>query len=308
MMKKEFTAIIPTWKPGDKFSELVRRLQKQKFPPKRILIINTDERYFSDDLIGDWTDVSVLHIEKKEFDHALTRDLGASLSDTPFLLFMTMDALPADRNLTKALLDAFDDPDVAVSYARQMPVKDCSHLERMTREFNYPPSSRVKSWADTEEIGVKAFFCSNVCAMYRKDIYTELGGFEGPAIFNEDMVYAGRALKNGKSIAYCADAKVWHSHNYSTLEQFRRNFDLGVSQSLYPELFDAVPSEKTGVAMIRIVSATLLKEKAPFSVIRLFWQSGWKYAGYLLGKSWRKLPLFLRKRLSMNPGYWEMEV
>ena len=303
MMKKEFTAIIPTWKPGDEFRELIRRLQKQKLPPKRILVINTDEKYFREDLIANWADVSVLHIEKKEFDHALTRDLGASLSDTPFLLFMTMDALPADRNLTKVLLDAFDDPSVAVSYARQMPKKECSRLEREIREFNYPEQSRVKSWADTEEMGVKAFFCSNVCAMYRKDIYTELGGFEGPAIFNEDMVYAGRALQGGKSIAYCADAKVWHSHDYTALEQFHRNFDLGVSQSLYPELFDAVPSEKTGLVMIRTVSESLLKEGAPFSVFRLVWQSGWKYAGYRLGKSWQKLPLVLRKRLSMNPGY-----
>ena len=307
-MKKEFTAIIPTWKPGDEFRELVRRLQKQKLPPKRILVINTDEKYFSEELIADWTNVSVLHIAKKEFDHALTRDLGASLSDTPFLLFMTMDALPADRDLTRILLDAFDNPSVAVSYARQMPKKECSRLERNIREFNYPPQSRVKSWADTDEMGVKAFFCSNVCAMYRKDIYTELGGFEGPAIFNEDMVYAGRALQDGKSIAYCADAKVWHSHDYTALEQFHRNFDLGVSQSLYPELFNAVPSEKTGLAMIRTVSASLLKEGSPLSVIRLVWQSGWKYAGYRLGRSWQKLPLFLRKRLSMNPGYWEMEV
>ena len=308
MMNKEFTAIIPTWRPGNEFGELIRRLQKQKLPPKRILIINTDERYFKEDLIGDWTDVSVLHIEKKDFDHALTRNLGVSLSDTPFLLFMTMDAIPADRNLTKILLDAFDDPLVAVSFARQMPVKECGRLERKIREFNYPEQSRVKSWADTKEMGVKAFFCSNVCAMYRRDVYTELGGFEGPAIFNEDMVYAGRALKAGKYIAYCADAKVWHSHNYSALDQFHRNFDLGVSQSLYPELFDEVPSEKTGLAMIRTVSASLLKEGAPFSVIRLFWQSGWKYAGYRLGKSWQKLPLFVRKRFSMNPGYWEMEV
>lgn len=36
-------------------------------------------------------------------------------------------------------------------------------------------------------MGIKTFFCSDVCAAYRVDLFHKLGGFESPVIFNEDM-------------------------------------------------------------------------------------------------------------------------
>ena len=55
-----------------------------------------------------------------------------------------------------------------------------------------------------------------------KDIYQKMGGFIRKAIFNEDMIYAGRLIQEGYGIAYAADAKVIHSHNYSCMQQFHR--------------------------------------------------------------------------------------
>lgn len=66
-----------------------------------------------------------------------------------------------------------------------------------------------------------------MCAAYRQDIYEELGGFVKHTIFNEDMIYAAKAVEAGYAIAYAADARVVHSHNYTNGQQFHRNFDLG---------------------------------------------------------------------------------
>lgn len=38
------------------------------------------------------------------------------------------------------------------------------------------------------------------------------------------MIYAGRLIQEGYAVAYAADAKVIHSHNYSCMQQFHRNF------------------------------------------------------------------------------------
>ncbi len=48
---------------------------------------------------------------------------------------------------------------------------------------------------DTAAYGIKTYFCSNVCAAYKKKIYQEMGGFIEHAIFNEDMIYAGTMAK-----------------------------------------------------------------------------------------------------------------
>ena len=73
------------------------------------------------------------------------------------------------------------------------------------------------------------------------------GGFPRRTIFNEDMIYAGGLIKNGFAIAYAADARVIHSHNYSGRQQFHRNFDLAVSQAEHPEVFGGLASEGEGI-------------------------------------------------------------
>ena len=142
-------------------------------------------------------------------------------------------------------------PSVRAAYARQLPKPDCKLLERFTRNFSYPARSDIKDKDDLPTAGIKTFFCSNVCAAYDRKTLEKLGGFPKRTIFNEDMIYGGNLVRNGYAIAYAADAKVLHSHNYSCKKQFQRNFDLGVSQAEHPEIFSEYPSEGEGIKLVK---------------------------------------------------------
>lgn len=122
---------------------------------------------------------------------------------------MTQDAIPADEHMAGTLLKAFDDPEVWAAYARQLPKENCREVEKYTRSFNYPEESRIKGKEDLPILGIKTFFCSNVCAAWRRDKYLELGGFVKRTIFNEDMIYAGTIVKKGGKIAYCCRCAWW---------------------------------------------------------------------------------------------------
>ena len=173
-----------------------------------------------------------------------------------------------------------------------------------TREFNYPKTSRLKSKEDLSKLGIKTYFCSNVCAAYQKDVYERLGGFVRKTIFNEDMILAGRMIQAGWKIYYAADAKVIHSHNYNCRQQFHRNFDLAVSQADHPEIFEGVPSEGEGIRLVKDTAKYLLKSGRPWLLVSLVCKSGWKYIGYKLGKNYKKLPRWLILKCTMNPRYW----
>ena len=298
------TVIIPTYKPDEKFAKLLARLEQQTVLPEQILIINTEKQYFKEEVLENIAHVKVCHISKNEFDHGGTRDMGARMADSDLCVFMTMDAMPADRHLLEKLIRPFADPMVGAAYARQLPAGDCSYLERCTREFNYGSQSRIKSKDDLETMGIKTFFCSDVCAAYRRSVYLEQGGFEKKTIFNEDMIFAGKLILADYKIAYCADAKVIHSHNYTGFQQLRRNFDLGVSQAEHPEIFGMAASESEGIRLVKQTAGKLLRAGKPWLMASLVWQSGCKYLGYRLGKQYKKLPGALIRRCSMNPGYW----
>lgn len=298
--------LIPTYHPGEEFQELLSRLDRQKTPVRKILVMNTERKYWNSDWEREFPELEVHHIQKSEFDHGGTRKTGASYSDADFLICMTQDALPADTLLVSNLLDPLlRDPQIGAGYARQMAKKESGLLEALTRSFNYPVESVVKWGKDLPVYGVKTFFCSNVCAIYRKCVYDELGGFPDQAIFNEDMIYARKVLAHGYGIAYAADARVFHSHRYSCRQQFQRNFDLGVSQADHPEIFADVPSEGEGIALVKKTAVKLMEQKHPELLFELVLQSGSKYLGYLAGKHYRFLPKPWILRFTMNPSYWQ---
>ncbi len=196
---------------------------------------------------------------------------------------------------------------ICVAYACQLPAADCGELERFTRSFNYGSKERIKTVEDLPKLGIKTFFCSDVCALYRRSSYEQLGGFVRHAIFNEDMIFASKVIRNFGAVGYCAQAKVIHSHNYSGRQQFHRNFDLGVSQAEHPEVFASVRSESEGIKMVKQSAAYFWKQGKGYLIPKLIWQSGCKYLGYRLGKKYQKLPMWLVKRCTMSPGYWEHE-
>lgn len=303
MKKYTVDVIIPTYRPDQKFNKLMALLAKQTYPADRILIMNTEESLFPTDFVN-LPGTEVRHLTKTEFDHGGTRDRAASLSGADLLLFMTQDAVPADPYLIERLAAAFSHEGVAAAYARQLPDRDCRVIEKYTRGFNYPARSSIKSQADLPRYGIKTFFCSNVCAMYRKDVYDKLGGFEHGVIFNEDMIFAGKIIQNGGKIAYAANARVVHSHNYNMIEQLRRNFDLAVSQADHPEIFQMAKSEQEGIRLVKKTAAYLLRIRKPWLLVSLVAGSGFKLIGYRLGKMYKRLPRRLVTVLTMNKSYW----
>ncbi|MDF2543977.1 MAG: rfbN [Herbinix sp.] len=299
--------IIPTFRSDDKLNELIKMLYKQTKLPRSVIILHTQEYEGQPQPLPDIKDsnITVVPIDKNEFDHGGTRRYGADLSDADILMFMTQDAVPEDQYLIEKLIAPYEDNFVAATYGRQLPKRNDTILEKYTRSFNYPKTSRMKSKEDIAELGIKTFFCSNVCATYRNKVYQELGGFVKHTIFNEDMIMAFSIIRGGYKIAYAADALVVHSHHYTYWQQFTRNFDLGVSHKQYEELFLTVKSETEGVKLVKQTMQYLCKHKKYWLIPDLILTSAFKYAGYRFGLHYKKLPKPWVIRFSMYKAYWK---
>ena len=285
--------IIPTYKPGEKFKKSLKRLAQQTRKPDRIILINTEAQYFDEEMIRPYDNVEVHHIKKENFDHGATRDYGASLAeDADILMFMTDDAIPKDKY------------QVSAAYGRQMADPKKNYIEYYTRIFNYPEESRIKRREDLDTLGIKTFFCSNVCSAYRKTDYDAMGGFEHKTIFNEDMIMASKLIEDGKAVAYQADARVWHWHDYKAMQQLHRNFDLAVSQVDHGGLFLKVKSESEGVKMVISTIRHLITKGKIYLIPKYVIDSGFKLIGYKLGRNYKKLPRWIILKLTMNKTYW----
>ncbi len=312
--------VIPTFRPDKRLAKILEILSRQTVPIRCIRMVNTGREGFEafleqtglteQQLREKCRSVSeglqIVHILPEEFDHGATRSQGFSLCEgADYVLTMTQDALPENETLVEELLRPLEEnEEAAVSYARQLPNEGASAEERISRAFNYPDIPAVKGWDDREQLGIKTFFCSNVCAMYRLKIWKELGGFTARTIFNEDMIYACHAQRAGYKVVYAAKARVFHSHSYNVRQQFQRNFDLGVSQAQNPDVFEGLSSEGEGMRYVLSVAGQLRKEKRIGQIPGFFVRCAARLAGYRMGKSYQRLPKGTVIRCSSNKNYW----
>ncbi len=224
--------------------------------------------------------VQVITIPKSEFNHGGTRDLGVKHAKGDIILFLTQDAVPVNNTLIENLVAPLQESSrIAVAFARQLPRKDSSSREKLVRAFNYPEQSAVHSEKDIPQLGIKTFFCSNVCAAYRRDIYEQLGGFELDLLSNEDMMYAAKAIRNGYQITYVADACVVHSHDLTYREQYERNRIQGYEIARHRPLLGETSSSKEGIQMLKTVSRQLFKQGRILSLFGLIADCTARYLG-----------------------------
>lgn len=302
--------IIPTYKPGTELWALIDILKKQTVAVNKVIIMNTEEEHFKKLLTAHPYEltkdkIEVHHISKAEFDHGRTRNAGVNNSQADIFVMMTQDAMPTDDCFIERLTAPFLNEKVASSFARQLAGENSSLVEKVTRQFNYPEGDYIKSVEDTERMGIKTYFCSNVACAYRREVFDKLGGFVDHTIFNEDMIYAAAVIKAGYLIAYASTATVYHSHNYTASQQFHRNVDIGVSQADHPEVFEGLSSESEGKKMVIETMKRLWKANQGYRILPYVYMTGCKYLGYLVGKNYKKLPKGLIKKCSMNPAYFE---
>ena len=279
----EISVIIPTLNAEKELPDLIRRIRAQKKKVDEIIVIDSESSDRTVKICQD-TKVNLIRISRKEFDHGKTRDMALRASKGDVVVFMTQDAVPANKDFIGNLIAPLSKNGVVVSTGRQLPKKDASKMERLVRLFNYPQESHIRSKEDLQRMGIKTFFCSDVCAAYDRSKYLEIGGFDYPIKTNEDMFFAAKAINAGYCIAYAADALVFHSHNLSLKDQYKRNFIQGYEIERHREQLNNVKQENEGMKLVKYVSKKLLKSGHFFSFIHFGFDCVARLLGSKMGK------------------------
>jgi rhamnosyltransferase len=172
--------------------------------------------------------LSLYEIPSEEFHHARTRNLGISLSRSDIVVCLNGDAIPCDEHwLNNIVLPVINGgPErIAASYGKQIPRNDVDICNYCRMTFNYHNNNKIKDIHTNLSKSELYFFSSVNCCINTKMI--------SPPVFNEkfpvyeDVTLSYKIISNGMRIAYCPDAAVIHSHNFTYYDILRRYFDAG---------------------------------------------------------------------------------
>lgn len=234
--------VIPTLNAGPLFARLLEglRLQETDFEFE-VLIVDSGSTDGTVEL-AESHGARVHRIDKKDFNHGATRNLGVSLARGEYVALTVQDAVPLDRRWLSALVGTLErDERVAGVYGRQIPHLDAGPLTRATingqasasperAEKYLQRGSRLADLPPRRRRRLCAF--DDVSSCIRRSVWEELP-FEKTA-FGEDLRWGKRAIEAGYKLVYEPASAVFHSHERGPSYDLRRYY---VDQKILLELF-----------------------------------------------------------------------
>ena len=301
------SVIILTRNAESSLPALLQQLQQQRFRHRLEIVIVDSASTDNTRAIARQFGIRVHEISVAEFDHGTTRTMAAEQAAGDIVVFFTQDAVPQDEHCLDSLLrPLYENESIAVSYGRQLPQPDASLFGRHLRMFNYGDTSCVRQLDDRLKFGLKTVFVSNSCAAYRKKALALVDYFGRDHLFGEDACAVGRLLLKGYRIAYVAEAKVYHSHNYSMLQEFRRYFDVGAFHRQQGWLLQEFGTVKgVGRKYIQSEFNYIVKNGKYLLLVPFILRNLMKFAGYKAGYYHHIFPKAVLPVLSMNSPWWE---
>ncbi len=90
------------------------------------------------------------------------------------------------------------------------------------------------------------------------------------------------------------------------MQQFHRNFDLGVSQAEHPEVFEGVPSEGEGIRLVKKKHGISSENRPHMADPRTVFAKCLQICRLFFSENdTKKLPEKMIRSCTMNPEYWK---
>lgn len=309
-------SIIILVKNGDAYlEEVLKKVFAQEIEEKfEVIAIDSGSTDNSKTILSRFP-VQLTEIPSMSFNHGETRNLGASLSQGAYLVYLTQDAIPGNEKWLESLIQPFkEDPLVAGAFSGHRPRTDCPLMEKrqiLHTVLTSGSEKRVNTAVGNPEYERNPYpfiWFSNTSSCIRKEVWEKIPFRK--LEFAEDQDWAKRVLEAGYKTVYVPDSIVTHSHHYRSIKNFRRFFEHARAMK---EIFgkEEFPRFKA------IFSAARQSVKADFQFFRsegggilgysrwffpsLFWNLS-AFSGLWLGTHVERIPLGLRKRFALQPS------
>ena len=299
-----YSITILTLNSENKLKKLFPLIRQQSLQPEKILVIDSSSEDKTCEVAKE-NNCEVVVIGRKDFDHGGTRALAGKYLNSDILLYLTDDVIPFSNIAFEKLISVFKDEKIAGAFGRQIPYIETNIFGKHLRYFNYPDFSYVREYKDREKYGIKTVFLSDSFCAYRRQCLEKIGWFKEGLIVGEDSYAGARLILAGYKISYVSDSVVYHSHNYSAIEEFKRYFDIGVFHKMENWILDQFgKAEGEGIKYVKSGMKFLVDNNRIYFLPEFFIRIFLKYLGYKLGYNYKVLPEFLVKIFSMHKIWW----
>ena len=196
--------VIRTLNEERHIGRLLAGLQRQTRRPDQVVVVDSGSSDATVDIALHYG-CEVVHIAPKDFSFGRALNVGCRAAKTDVMVFVSAHVYPLFDTYLELLAKPFEDPQVALSYGRQ--VGD--------HRTKYSESRILLKWFPTTSSAVQENpFCNNANAAVRRSVWEEIP-YDEELTGLEDLDWARKAQEKGYKVSYVAESPVVHVHEES---------------------------------------------------------------------------------------------
>lgn len=212
--------------------ETLRAIRRQK-TPCRIWVMDNESSDGSTQIANELAD-QVITIPTGTYIPGKVLNQAMEATRSEWVVFLNSDCTPADDRWLDRLVEGFTEDPVAAVFSRQRPRPDCRALFAKDTEDTFGDGSRQEKWKHCFSMASSAI---------RRRVWQTLP-FNEEIQYSEDIEWTWRLRQQEFIIAYCPESVVYHSHNYTLRQWFRRQYGEGKADA---QIFEWSSWEKTWI-------------------------------------------------------------
>ncbi|MDA0735425.1 MAG: glycosyltransferase [Chloroflexi bacterium] len=265
-MEIETSIVIRTLNEERHLGKLLESIQQQTYKAWEIVLVDSGSTDATLEIARRYTS-NIYHIPQKEFTFGRSLNWGCRPATGRYLVFVSAHVDPLTNTWLGNLVRPFDDPSTGMVYGRQRGVA----TSRVAEERDL---QRV--FGSTSKILIDEAFGNNGNAAIRKDLWLDQP-FDEKLTGLEDIDWARKIQQKGYRVYYAADAAVYHIHEESLRQVYRRVFREGLAyRRIFPgyqfgkvDLVKGLASNVVGDFLYSVRSKTPLKKAAQIPATRI---------------------------------------
>jgi GT2 family glycosyltransferase len=212
--------VIVSWNSGISLGNCLACLDKQSYPPTRILVMDNGSTDGSGDLVRGFPGVTVQRLGNN-FGFAAANNKAVLECDTEYVALLNADAFPEKDWLHRLMASAQEFSDVAMFGSRQMMYSEPGRIDGIGDIYHFSGlvwrNGYSRRLRDGDLVSREIFSPCAGAALYRRDAFLEVGGFdEDYFCYVEDVDLGFRLRLRGHCCVSVPDAVVYHVGSVSS--------------------------------------------------------------------------------------------
>lgn len=192
--------------------QALKGLYSQGFQDFELLVVDSGSTDRTVDIVTRYP-CRTIQIPASDYVPGTVLNMAIEAAHGDILVFQNSDVVPLHGRVLASLLAPLDDPEVAATFARQVPRPEAHLWVRRDYAASFPKVGPAPQWISL----------SLPLAAIRRSAL-QLHPFYEDAWASEDTEWGCWARDHGLRVEYVPEAVVMHSHNYTLREIYGRRF------------------------------------------------------------------------------------